>query len=128
MLAANQLGARMDVEAQIASLTSRVSALEAEVQGQQRYNARILGMITELRDDVAILRSHAVGLGQRFDALEGKFSTLEAKFSSLETKVSSLEGRFSSLEAKVTAEIGGLRRDLPGIIADTMREVLREGK
>jgi hypothetical protein len=111
----------MDVEAQIASLTSRVSALEAEVQGQQRYNARILGMLTELRDDVAILRSHAVGLGQRFDALEAKFSTLEARFSTLEVK-------FSSLETKVTAEIGGLRRDLPGIIAETMREVLREGK
>jgi BMFP domain-containing protein YqiC len=111
----------MNVEAQIASLTSRVSALEAEVQGQQRYNARILGMITELRDDVAILRSRAVGLGQRFDALEGKFS-------SLEVKVTALESRFSSLEAKVTAEIGGLRRDLPGIIAETMREVLREGK
>ncbi len=90
----------MDVEAQIADLTHRVTALEAEAQGQQRYNARILGMLTELRDDVAILRSHAVGLGQRFDALE----------------------------AKVTAEIGSLRRDLPGIIAETMREVLREGK
>lgn len=97
----------MDVEAQVASLTSRVSALEAEVQGQQRYNSRIFGMIAELRDDVAILRSHAVGLGQRFDALEAKFS---------------------SLETKVTTEIGGLRRDLPGIIAETMREVLREGK
>jgi hypothetical protein len=104
----------MNIEAQIASLTSRVSALEAEAQGQQRYNSRILGMLTELREDVAIVRSHAVGLGQRFDALEAKFS--------------GLEGRFSSLEAKVTAEIGGLRRDLPGIIAETMREVLREGK
>ena len=111
----------MDVEAQVASLTSRVSALEAEVQGQQRYNSRIFGMIAELRDDVAILRSHAVGLGQRFDALEAKFSTLEARFSTLEAK-------FSSLETKVTTEIGGLRRDLPGIIAETMREVLREGK
>jgi uncharacterized coiled-coil protein SlyX len=90
----------MDVAAQIADLTRRVAALETEAQGQQRYNARILGMLTELRDDVAILRSHAVGLGQRFDALE----------------------------AKVSADINGLRRDLPGIIAETMREVLREGK
>ena len=105
----------MNIEAQIASLTSRVSALEAEVQGQQRYNC------AELREDVAIVRSHAVGLGQRFDALEAKFSTLEAKFPTLEVK-------FSSLEAKVSTEIGGLRRDLPGIIAETMREVLREGK
>jgi len=90
----------MNVEAQIADLTRRVAALETEAQGQQHYNARIPGMLTELRDDVAILRSHAVGLGQRFDALE----------------------------AKVTAEIGGLRRDLPCIIAETMREVLREEK
>ena len=118
----------MDIEAQIASLTSRVSALEAEAQGQQRYNSRILGMLTELREDVAILRSHAVGLGQRFDVLEAKFATLEAKFPTLEAKFSGLEGRFSSLEAKVSAEIGGLRRDLPGIIAESMREVLREGK
>ncbi len=118
----------MDVEAQVANLTSRVSALEAEVQGQQRYNSRILGMIGELRDDVAILRRHAVGLGQRFDALEAKFTGLEAKFSGVEAKVTGLEAKFSSLEAKVTAEIGGLRRDLPGIMAETMREVLREGK
>jgi hypothetical protein len=118
----------MDVEAQVASLTSRVSALEAEVQGQQRYNSRILGMIGELRDDVAILRRHAVGLGQRFDALDAKFSGLDAKVTGLESRFSGLEARFSSLEAKVTAEIGGLRRDLPGIIAETMREVLREGR
>jgi predicted nucleic acid-binding Zn-ribbon protein len=97
----------MDVAAQIADLTRRVAALEAEAQGQQRYSPRILGMLTELRDDVAILRSHAVGLGQRFDALEAKVG---------------------SLEAEVSAEIGGLRRDLPGMIAETMREVLREGK
>jgi hypothetical protein len=36
--------------------------------------------------------------------------------------------RFDALEAKVAVEISGLRRDLPGIIAQTMREVLREGK
>ena len=74
-----------------------------------------------MRDDVAMLRSHAVGLGQRFDALEAKFGSLEAKVGSLEAKV-------GSLEAKSPAEIGGLRRDLPGIVAETMREVLREGK
>ncbi len=108
----------MDVEAQIADLTRRVTALETEAQGQQRYNARILGMLTELRDDVAILRSHAVGLGQGFDALEGKVAA----------EIGGLRRRFDALEAKVTAEIGGLRRDLPGIIAETMREVLREGK
>ncbi len=122
----------MDVEAQIANLTGRVSALEAEVQGQQRYNARILGMITELRDDVAILRSHAVGLGQRFDALGQRVDALSQRFDALEAKVTAeiggLRRRFDALEAKVTAEIGGLRRDLPGIIAETMREVLREGK
>jgi predicted nuclease with TOPRIM domain len=111
----------MDVAAQIADLTRRVAALEAEAEGQQRYNARILRMLTELRDDVAILRTHAVGLGQRFDALEAKVERLDAKFDGLEAKA-------GSLEAKVSAEIGGLRRDLPGIIAETMREVLRERK
>jgi outer membrane murein-binding lipoprotein Lpp len=114
----------MDVAAQIADLTRRVAALEAEAQGQQRYNARILGMLTELRDDVAIVRSHAVGLGQRFDALEAKVGGLETKVERLEAKVDKLE---AGLEG-VRADIAGLRRDLPGIIAETMREVLREGK
>lgn len=97
----------MNVEAQIADLTRRVTALEADSQGQQRYNARLLEMAIELRDDVSVLRRHSVALGQRFDALET---------------------RFNSLEARVTAEIAGLRRDLPGMIAETMREVLREAK
>jgi hypothetical protein len=111
----------MDVATQIADLTRRVAALEAEAQGQQRYNARIFGMLTELRDDVAILRSHAVGLGQKFEALEIKAGSLEARFVSLEAKL-------GSLEARLSAEIGGLRRDLPGIVAAAMREALREGR
>ncbi len=111
----------MDVAAQIADLTRRVAALEAEAQGQQRYNVRILGMLTELRDDVAILRSHAVGLGQRFDALEAKVGSLDAK-------VGSLDAKFDALEAKVSADISGLRRDLPGIVADAMRDALSAGK
>ncbi len=96
-----------------AQLDARVSSLEVAARHnakQIEWMASTLGRIaatqdqhtkdlTALRGDVTELRSHAVRLDQRLDALE----------------------------SKVSAEIGGLRRDLPSIVADAMREVLKPG-
>ncbi len=85
-------------------LARRVEALE-----EAQLDARVSSLaatqdqhtidLTALRGDVTELRSHAVRLDQRLDAFE----------------------------SKVSAEIGGLRRDLPSIVADAMREVLKPG-
>ena len=44
----------MDVEAQIADLHLRVSALEKTAKGQDRHNARAAEILTELKEDVAL--------------------------------------------------------------------------
>jgi hypothetical protein len=107
----------MDVEAQIADLTCRVSALEKTAKGQERHNARVTEILTELKEDMALLRHHAISTGQKVEDIDTRLSAVEVRLDKLET---GLEG--------VRADIAGLRRDLPGIIAGTMREVLREGK
>ncbi len=107
----------MDVEAQIADLTRRVTALEKAANGQERHNERVTELLTELKEDVALLRRHAISTGQKVEEMDARMGALEARMEKLEA---GLEG--------VRADIAGLRRDLPSIIADTMREVLREGK
>ncbi len=103
----------MDVEAQIADLDRRVSALEKTAKGQERHNARVTELLTELKEDVALLRRHAISSGQKIEQLEARVAAVET----------GLEG--------VRADVKGLRADitaLPGFLAETMREVLREGK
>ncbi len=51
---------------------------------------------------------------------------VEARIAGLTRRVSADKVE-TGLEG-VRTDIAGLRRDLPGIIAGTMREVLREGK
>ncbi len=114
----------MDVETQIADLTRRVSALEKAANGQERHNARVTELLTELKEDVALLRRHAISTGQKVEEMDVRLGAVEARMGALEARMEKLE---AGLEG-VRADIAGLRRDLPGIIAETMREVLREGK
>jgi hypothetical protein len=65
----------------------------------------ILDQTRRNSDDLAAIKS-------RLDRFENRFDGLEQRFDGLER-------RFDGLERKVT-------RDLPGIVADVMREVLKE--
>jgi chromosome segregation ATPase len=121
----------MDVEAQIADLHLRVSALEKTAKGQDRHNARAAEVLTELKEDVALLRRHAISTGQKVEDMDTRLGTVEARLGAVEGRLGTVEARLGTVEAGlegVRADIAGLRRDLPGIIAGTMREVLREGK
>ncbi|MFZ1109031.1 MAG: hypothetical protein WAN43_11900 [Rhodomicrobium sp.] len=119
----------MDVEAQIADLNRRVSALEKSAKAQDSHNARVTELLTELKEDVALLRRHAISTGQKVEEIDKRLGALEARMEKLEVRMDKFEVRMDRLEAGlegVRADIAGLRRDLPGIIAETMREVLRE--
>ena len=128
----------MDVEAQIADLHLRVSALEKTAKGQDRHNARAAEILTELKEDVALLRRHAISTGQKVEDMDTRLGTVEARLGKVEARLGTVEGRLGAVEGRlgkveaglegVRADIAGLRRDLPGIIAETMRDVLREGK
>jgi chromosome segregation ATPase len=91
----------MDVEAEITKLSRRVEALEAEAPRQQRFNARVWEKLTEISDDMATLRKYAVGQGQQIEAIEARLGRVEVA-------------------------LDNLRRDMPSIVADAMREVLKE--
>lgn len=121
----------MDVESQIADLTRRVAALEKTAKAQDSHNARAAELLAELKEDVALLRRHAISTGQKVEEIDKRLGALEARMDKLEVRMEKLEVRMEKLEAGlegVRGDIAGLRRDLPGIIADTMREVLREGR
>jgi chromosome segregation ATPase len=89
-------------------LEKRVSALEMEVEGEKVVTRYILEQVRRNGDDLAALRTRVGRVEERLDVVERRLSDIEMRLGRLETEVRSL------------------RRDLPGIIADTMREVLRE--
>jgi hypothetical protein len=83
---------------EFAQLTVRVDVLEREVEGEKLVTRHILDQTRRNSDDLAAIKS-------RLDRFENKF-----------------EQRVDVLERKVD----GLARDLPTIVADVMRGVLKE--
>jgi chromosome segregation ATPase len=87
----------VDIEA----LERPVAALEQEVEGEKVVSRYILDQTRRNGDDLAAIRS-------RLDRIEARLDRHDARFDRLE------------------AELRSLRSDLPQIVAETMREVLRE--
>jgi chromosome segregation ATPase len=87
----------VDVE----DLERRVKALESEARGEQVPTRRAFEHIHEIRDDIAVLRKHAATSGNELEQIKTRLGRLENEFSAF-------------------------RRELPGQIADVMREVLKE--
>jgi hypothetical protein len=82
-------------------LEGRVTTAEQEVDGEKLLSRYILNQSRQNGDDLAILRS-------RVDRLEQKVDRLELKVD------------------RVEIELVSLKKDLPFIVAEAMREVLRE--
>ena len=92
----------MNVEAEIRDLKRRVSEIEGS-----------FGFLTEqvkaVHKDLLAFQEKTE---QRFDKVDGRFDRLESKI--------------DSVDRKIDTKIDGLAKSLPGIISDTMREVLNE--
>ncbi|MGH6814115.1 MAG: hypothetical protein ACREC6_00260 [Hyphomicrobiaceae bacterium] len=86
---------------QFKQLEARVQVLEREVEGEKLVSRYILEQTRKNSDDLA--------------ALLGRMSRVEGRLDSVETE---LRG--------VKQDIADLRRDLPAMIAQSLREVLRE--
>lgn len=93
---------------ELALLEKRVAALEQEVEGEKLVSRHILEQTRRNSDDLAIIKSRLAGHDNRFDTHDARFDRHDARFDRLET------------------ELRNLRRDLPTIVAETMREVLKE--
>ena len=88
----------MDVEAEIRDLKRRVSELEGS-----------FGFLTEQVKSVhKDLLAFEARTEQRFDGVEGRFDRVDNRLD------------------RVDSEVRTLRKDLPGIVGDAMRDVLRD--
>ena len=86
-------------------LEARVTVVEQEVEGEKMVTRHILEQsrrngadLTDVKSDLADFKKQT---GERFDRLERRFDNLELK-------------------------VDTLRRDIPGIVGEVMRDVLRE--
>ena len=86
---------------EVALLERRVTALEQEVEGEKLVARHILEQTRRNSDDLAAIRARLNTHDQRFDKLQ--------------TEVQGLRSDLTSF-----------REALPTIVAETMREVLRE--
>lgn len=105
----------MDVEAEILDLKRRVTTLEKEVDVNHDFSVKLFSYIRDMRDDIALVRSHAVVTDKRIQRLEERMDKVEQRLERVEIDLSGLR-----------AEFNAFRKELPGMIADTMREVMRE--
>jgi chromosome segregation ATPase len=93
---------------EMAALERRVAAPEQEVEGEKVVTRYILDQTRRNGDDLAAIRS-------RLDRIEARLDRHDSRFDRLDAELQSLRN-----------ELRSLRTDLPQIVADTMREVLRE--
>ncbi len=96
---------------------TRVEFVAQEVDGEKLLSRYILQQARQNGDDLAILKTRVERIEGKVDKLEGRFDKLEQKFDRLETEVRGLRSDFSSSQEK-----------LPRLIAEVMREVLRENR
>jgi tetrahydromethanopterin S-methyltransferase subunit G len=93
-------------------LTTRVDVVEREVEGEKLVSRHILVETRRNTADLAGMRTDMKNLDQKIDRVEAK----------LESRIDGVETRLDRVEAK----IDGLARNLPTIVGDEMRKVLRE--
>jgi hypothetical protein len=101
-------------------LEKRVAALEDDRSpGLRRAVVRIGELLEETRLRVSAIEVRLEGISTSLALLTANQAQMRG---SLEARISAVEVRTGSLETK----IDGLRRDLPGIVADSLREALKE--
>ncbi len=91
-------------------LQDRVSVVEREVDGEKMLSRYILQQVRANGDDLA-------GVKTRLDRVETRLDGVQVELQGLKSEMRGLK-----------QDVVGLRKDLPSMIAQTMREVLREGK
>jgi archaellum component FlaC len=104
----------MDVEAEIRDLKRRVGELEGGfgfmTQQVQAVHRDLLGF-QEQTD-------------QRFDKVDARLDRVDGRLDKMDGRLDRVEGRLGRVEI----EVRQLREELPTVVGDVMREVLRERK
>ena len=91
-----------------ATLERRVSAVEQEVEGEKLVTRHILEQTRRNSDDLVAIRSQLTRMEHRDDRMDADIRAVRSDLAALRT------------------DLTGLIKNLPTMIAETMREVLRE--
>jgi tetrahydromethanopterin S-methyltransferase subunit G len=104
----------MDVEGEIRDLKRRVGELEGG-----------FGFLTQQVRTVHLdLLGFQSQTNARFDKVDGRLDKMDGRLDKVEGRLDRVEGRLGRVEA----EVRQLREELPTVVGDVMREVLREQK
>ena len=95
----------------------RVEFVAQEVDGEKLLSRYILKQARQNGDDLAAVKTRVDRIEEKVDRVEQKVDRLEHRVDRLETELRGLRSDFNSSQEK-----------LPGMIAEVMREVLRETK
>src|SRR5262245_44819220 len=101
---------------------ARVGVLEREVEGEKMVTRHILEQTRRNGDDLAAIRTRLDRVEGKLDGLDQRISAVEQRFGGVEQRVGAVEQRLGSVDHR----LGSLERNLPQIVASTLREVLDE--
>jgi tetrahydromethanopterin S-methyltransferase subunit G len=105
----------MTVDVTREEFEARAGVLEREVEGEKMVTRYILEQSRRNGDDLATLKSRLDRVEARLDRVETRLDRVEQKVDAVGSEVHALRGAFAEL-----------RRDLPKLVGETVREVLRE--
>lgn len=108
--------------ADLAELEQRVKALESDARGEAGLTRRAFEHINEIRDDIAVLRKHAATSGDALDQLKARVDRLDGDLREVKSELRDLKEHVIRFEGQFNA----FRREYAGVVAETMREVLKE--
>jgi chromosome segregation ATPase len=102
----------MNVEAEIRDLKRRLGEPEGS-----------LGFLTnQVKGVHRDLLAFQENTEQRFDRIDGRFGQVDGRLDKVDGRIDRVEGRLDHIEKNAR----DLRHDMPGIVSDAMRDVLRE--
>ncbi len=114
----------------VQDLERRVSALEAaqnDTTKTLRWVVAKLGGIASQQDEHTLqlerIDSRLGGIDKRLDGVDSRLDGIDKRLDGMDKRLDSVDSRLGRVEAG----LDGLRRDLPSIVADAMREVLKAG-
>ncbi len=96
--------------------------LDREVEGEKMVTRHILEQTRRNSDDLAAVKMRLDRVEVKVDGLDRKVDQLDRKVDQLDRKVDQLDRKVGQLDRK----FDDLAKNLPGIVAEVVREVLRE--
>lgn len=102
---------------ELKQVQDRVEFVAQEVEGEKLLSRYILQQARQNGDDLAALKTRMGRVEEKVDRLEHKVDRLEVEMRELRSDLNGLRDEFRSSQSQ-----------LPGMIAEVMREVLRESK